>query len=445
MEAFAEKSAHPKHRNEKEVLRENEYLRSKVKNLSSLIDVSIIINSTYALEELIALVMEKAQTVMNAEASSVMIINEEKNVLEIPVALGEVGEEVKKIEIKIGEGIAGWVALHGKPEIVPDVSKDPRFFSNVDKSTGFQTRSILAAPLLARDKIIGVAEVLNRNDGKAFNGDDLELFTTFCNMVALSIENARIHQLELEKQRMTQQLEAARFIQESFMVHDLPQSPNNQFDLAAKTLPAISVGGDFFNFFEFEDKSIGVTIGDVSGKGVPAALFMARSVSDLRLYTLIHKNPSPVLDALNKILHDRSRRGMFVTSLYGILNSEEGEFTFSNAGHLPIIKIDKQRTKAEIINSDEGIPLGISSKSQYEQKTVLLNQGDSLVMITDGVIEAKNNDGEAYAMERLIEKLNDYPVQSAQETLNFLLDDVKEFAENSPQHDDITIVVIKWQ
>jgi sigma-B regulation protein RsbU (phosphoserine phosphatase) len=418
-------------------------LQAKVEALSSLMDVSIIINSTLDLDDLMVLVMEKAQSVMKADASSVMIINAEKNVLVCPVALGEVGEKIKKIELPIDKGIAGWVATRGEPLIVPDAYQDPRFNPKVDKETGFRTRSILAAPLKVKDKTIGVAEVINRVDGKAFNEHDLELFSTFCRQVAMAVENARIHQLELEKQRIEQQLETAKSIQESFMPDDFPTSPDQRFQIAAKSISASSVGGDFYDFIEFNNNFIGFTVGDVSGKGIPAALFMARMVSDYRLYTQIYREPSHVLNVLNNELFERSRRGMFVTTLYGILNSSSGEFIYSNAGHHPIIKISENSQNIELLDNDSGIPLGIKSDFNFNQASIQLTNGDTIILITDGVIEAKNKSGDLYGQKRLFEVLSKSK-NKAQEILDSLLNDIQIFSEGTLQHDDLTIVVLKW-
>ncbi|NIV73236.1 MAG: SpoIIE family protein phosphatase, partial [Calditrichae bacterium] len=225
----------------------------------------------------------------------------------------------------------------------------------------------LAAPLMAKDKLIGVAEVINRKDGEAFDEEDLKLFSAFCRLVAMAIENARIHQLELDKQRIEQQLEAAKFIQQSFMPETFPTSPQGVFEVSAKSMAAASVGGDFFDFVEFDQRTLGVSIGDVSGKGIPAALFMARLVSDFRLFAQIRKQPAPLLEALNKALCDRSRRGMFVTAQYGILDASTGKFVFANAGHLPIIRIHSKTSEIELLNQDGGIPLGISTDIHLNQ------------------------------------------------------------------------------
>jgi sigma-B regulation protein RsbU (phosphoserine phosphatase) len=425
--------------------RELSNLRTKVDDLSSLIEVSIIINSTLDLDKLIGLVMEKAQSVMKAEASSVMLLKDDKNILECAVALGKVGDQVKKkMHLKIGQGIAGWVAAHGEAQIVSDVTKDPRFSPELDKRTGFKTRSILAVPLKVKDKIIGVAEVINRVDGKAFKKDDLDLFSTFCRQVAMAIENARMYQLELEKQKLEQQLEAAKIIQQSFMPEVFPDSPNQQFEVAAKSLPATSVGGDFFDFIEFSDQKIGVAVGDVSGKGVAAALYMARLVSDFRIYAQIYEKPSQVLKALNKILVDRSRRGMFVTFQYGILNASDGKFTYANAGHIPFIRIGAKDSNVELLNEAKTVPLGILPTLNLQENLIHLNKGDFVVLVTDGIIEAKNESGEEYSLKRVVQILPKIR-QSPQDLIDHLINDVQKFSQPANQHDDLTIVALKWQ
>jgi len=418
------------------------YLRSKVSDLSSLIETSIIINSTLELDALVRLVMEKAQSVMKAAASSVMLLNDEGDSLECTVALGEVGEQVKKIQLRIGEGIAGWVALHGKPQIIPDVSNDSRFSSKTDSSTGFQTKSILAAPLMVKNKVIGVAEVINRIDGKPFDNDDLDLFSTFCRQVAMAIENTRMHNLKMEQQRLHQELESARIIQESFMPEILPSLDNSQFSIAAKSLPAAMVGGDLYDFIHFDSNTLGIVVGDVTGKGVPAALYMARLVSDFRQHAQMSRLPAAVFKSLNSLLVERSRRGMFVTMQYGILNAEDGKFMYSNAGHIPYIKISSKR-KIELLSGAKTIPLGIAPELEFEETSVQLKKGDFVVSITDGIIEAKNRGGEEYSLNRTLDLLSKSK-GTAEEIVESLIKDVQVFAKGRDQHDDLTVLAMHW-
>ncbi|MFQ5636836.1 MAG: SpoIIE family protein phosphatase [bacterium] len=420
-------------------------LRSKVADLSSLIEVSIIINSTVDPDRLISLVIEKAQAVMKAEASSVMLVNHEKNILECKVALGEVGEQVMStMHLKMGEGIAGWVAKHGQPQIVPDVLKDPRFTSKIDHSTGFQTRSILAAPLIVKEKVIGVAEVINRLDGAAFDTDDLELFCTFCRQVALAIDNVRMVHIEIEKQKLEQQLDAAKFIQQSFMPAEFPNSSDRNYAVAAKSIPAKSIGGDFYDLIEFDSGTVGFAVGDVTGKGIPAALYMARLVSDFRIYCQMHEYPAQVLKSLNNVLVERSRRGMFVTFQYGLLDPSTGEFRYANAGHLPFIRISQEKNKVEFIKDAKTVPLGILPDLNLEEKKLQLDEGDSIVLITDGIVEAKSQSGARYSFEKVVKQFSK-PCQSVEELVSGMIAEVRDFSDGSEQYDDLTIMALKWQ
>ncbi|RMI25810.1 MAG: hypothetical protein D6681_01295, partial [Calditrichaeota bacterium] len=298
-------------------------------------------------------------------------------------------------------------------------------------------------PLKVKERQIGVAEVINRVDGQPFTEDDLELFSTFCRNVALAIENARVHRLELEKQRIEQQLEAAKVIQQSFMPEHLPESPEGLFQVAAGSIAAVSVGGDFYDVLEPIPQTLGIAIGDVSGKGIPAALFMARMVSDFRMRAMGEDDPARLLGQLNEVLCQRSRRGMFVTFFYGILHLRSGEFLFADAGHLPFLRISPDG-KTEWISSSRGVPLGVSPNYPFQSHTLKLTPGDTLTLITDGIVEARNSEGEMYSMERVEQCLSQLQ-PTAPDTLNHLMEDVHQFTGKAPQHDDLTALVLRWQ
>jgi len=417
-------------------------LEARVDDLSSLIHVTNIISSTLDLDELLGLVMEKAQEVMRAEASSVFLINEKTNALECEVALGSHGDKITKtIRLAKGQGVAGWVWQQAKSLIVPDVSKDKRFYSAADQQSGFQTKSILAVPLQNKEKIIGVAEVINRADGKEFTDYDLDLFKTFCQQVAMAIENARVHQIELEQERLRQQLESAKEIQQSFMPQKLPQGENGIFDIAARNLPAISVGGDLFDVLMLDDRHIGVLIGDVSGKGIPAALYMARLMSDFRFYVQKYRDPSVLLDKLNDLLVDRSRHGMFVTLQFAVVDIWTGKTVHGDAGHLPMIHL--RNGTAEPMSRSSGPPLGVMKKMPFDDCLFQLEPGDMLMFYTDGIIEAKNIKGEEYSFDRLLACLNRHWA-SAGQVVEECLRQVYKFTKSSPQNDDITLVAFQW-
>ncbi len=423
---------------------ELELLRKKIHDLNSLIEVSAIISSTLDLEEVMNLVMEKAQAVMNAEASSVMLVNERTGLLECEIALGSVREKLKHIELQLGQGIAGWVVAHDEAVIVPDVDRDSRFYSEVDQSTGFKTRSILAAPLKVKDKVIGVAEVINRRDAQPFTADNLALFTTFCRQVALAIENARMHRFMLEQQRLQQQLESAHSIQQSFMPQKFPHTASDRFAVAAQNIPATAVGGDLFDFFEIDTRRVGMVIGDVSGKGVPAALYMARLISDLRYYSHIHDRPQAVMQTINGLLYERSQQGMFVTLAYLLMDRLTGELTITNGGHLPPLWFQAQTQRCQLVDHRAGIPLGILPQIELLEHQVQLQPGDQFLLYTDGIIEAKNDRGKMFSLDRL-RQIFGQSRSHPQSLIDELVEQVQEFSRRAPQHDDITLLAIQWR
>lgn len=376
---------------------ELERLRRKAENLSTLIEVSTIINSTLDLEQVIRLVMVKAQEVMNAEASSVFLINPKTQKLEVHTALGKSGGDLEdrtqlmreKITLDMGQGIAGWVAQHGELLNIPDAHKDPRFYRDADRKTGFRTRSILAAPLRARERIIGVAEVMNRRDGQPFSEEDAELFNTFCQSVALAIENARLHKEALEQERIRQQLQSAKIIQQSFLPQTFPSCPYNRFQLWASYHPAKVIGGDFYDFIPLSDDEIGIVIGDVSGKGIPAALFMARLLSDFHFLALATGTPERTIEQLNRSLVNRQQQGMFVTLIYGIYNAATGRFRYVNAGHLPFLVIRGKKRETQVYGQAATFPLGIRAEMEMVPGEVTLGPQDVLFLFTDGLIETE--------------------------------------------------------
>ena len=203
-----------------------ERLEEKVRRLHALIEASAILNSSLDLDEVLRLVLEKAQGVTDAEASAILLYNPETNALEFDVALGEKGGMIQslrsKITLELGQGIAGTVAQTRRVEWVPDASQDPRVARSVDATTGFVTKNILCAPLTIRDRLVGVAEVMNLARPEQVGPDDLEIFATFCQQVAVAIENARLHKVLLERERERQQLEFASVIQQSFLPARFP-------------------------------------------------------------------------------------------------------------------------------------------------------------------------------------------------------------------------------
>ena len=412
-------------------------LELKIKRLSTLIEVNGLISSSLNLDQILENVMTISKQVMNADASSLMLIDEKTNELVYEVALGTVGEKLKKeFRLKMGQGIAGTVAQEGKPLLLEDAYTHPKFYRGHDEATGYRTKSMITVPLKVRERITGVAQVINRLDGKPFDTDDLELFIALCSMVAIAIENAKMHMSLMEKQRLVKDMEFARTVQESFLPQKAPEVQGYRF--SAHYTPALEVGGDFYDFIHLDKNLTGIVIGDVSGKGVSAALYMAKMGSDMRTLAFTERSPVEALAKLNDLLAERSRRGMFATLLYIELDSRSGKLIISNAGHLPPI-IKKADGSLMSLAKAGGAPLGMLPGMKFSQETVRLERGETVILYTDGIVEAMNAKEELYGYARFEALLRESPVDPGM-LKTAIIEDVNRFTGLSPQHDDMTLV-----
>ncbi len=412
-------------------------LEQKVKRLSTLIEVNGMISSSLNLEQILENVMEISKKIMCADASSLMLIDEKTNELVYEVALGTVGEKLKQeFRLKLGQGIAGTVAKEGKPLLLEDAYTHPKFYRGHDEATGYRTKSMITVPLKVGERITGVAQVINKLDGGVFDKDDLELFIALCSLAAIAIENAKMHRSLMEKQRLVKDMEFARTVQESFLPQKAPEIASYKF--SAHYTPAQEVGGDFYDFIPLDEGRIGIVIGDVSGKGVPAALYMARLGSDLRTLAFTEKNPARALQQLNNQLAERSRRGMFATLLYIELDSSSGGLIVSNAGHLPPI-IRQTDGTVKKLPAAGGAPLGILPGMSSGSETAKIGFGETVILYTDGIIEAMNAKGDLYGYERFEALIRKSPADP-DALKSAIIDDVNRYTGWTPQHDDMTLV-----
>ena len=416
-------------------------LEKKIDELKMLMDVSAIISSTLDLSELTALVMEKAKYVMRADACSILLFNRKTGRLEFDLALGSDardGEILKKhVTLGLGEGIAGWVAEHREPVLVTNAADDSRFFTQADTLTGFTTKSIIAVPLVGREGLIGVAEILNPRERDCFSGHDLEIFLALCRQVAVAMENALYHKDALERQRLRQELELAATIQQSF----LPVSPVKEmglFRLSGVTIPAKHVGGDLYDFVEPLPGKAGLFIGDISGKGVSAALFMAKVMSDFRYQAHGTADPGIVLQRLNQQLSD-TPRGMFLTAIYAVADQQTGAVAIAVAGHPPLLWVSAEGVT--VLRPDAGPPVGIMD-ADFPVKELMLAPGDRLIMMTDGVFDARDRDGRRLGFDGIVS----FAVRNRQKDSlpELMVGRVSEFTGDAERADDLTIVEMRY-
>jgi phosphoserine phosphatase RsbU/P len=415
-------------------------LEQRIEQLETCYKITSLINSELNLANLLDTIMNVAKKVMNADACSLLLIDDETDELVFQIALSKVGEKIKSMtRLKMGEGIAGTVAETGESLLIEDAYQHPKFNPGYDKKTGFQTGSILCSPLKAKGKTIGVCQVIHgKSQGRVFQSSDLQLFLLLCDSAALAIHNARMHMVLMENQRMEKDMEFAQSVQESFLPTSTPQHAN--FTFAALTHAAQVVGGDYYDFIPFENEMLGIVLGDVSGKGVPAALQMARLMSDFRYISQVDSEPAKVLTQVNNTLCERSYRGMFTTAVFCLLDLKNKKLCIANGGHLSLIL--KRNNSIQEIGSASGTPLGILPNMQYSQEEHTLKSGDQILIVTDGVTEPKNKQQEEFGIDRLKDMFVKH-TGSPEEFLPNLENSIKGFIGDAPQFDDLTSLAFR--
>jgi sigma-B regulation protein RsbU (phosphoserine phosphatase) len=351
-----------------------------------LVEVSALINAITRSSELLPSILEVARRVLQVEAASLFLVTPQGD-LELACADGgpATGQPMPKLTVPRGRGISGWVLENGKSLLVPDAYADPRFYQDADRQTGFRTRSILCTPLRRDGQEIGVLQVLNPVGRAAFDATDLEAFEAYGNLAATAIDKLRTIERQREQDRLTQELAFAREIQSSFLPQSLPEHPHLSF--ASTYRPALTVGGDFYDVLEAGPDEIYFTIGDVSGKGMPAALLMAQTLSMLRLIVKPGLSPVTAMARWNARLSGHTVRGMFVTALLGRIALSTREVELCSAGHCHPLLVDAQGGVAQVPIGGSP-PLGLLPDLTTGSHRLVLAPGDWLVLYTDGLIES---------------------------------------------------------
>lgn len=581
--------------------------------LQEVIRVSGLINSSRHLTYLLRDIMESVKSVFKTESCSILLVDKARNDLYFHLVAGEKEEELTKIRVPMGKGIAGTVAITREPMIINDAQNDDRVFKVVDKTTGFVTRNILAAPLVAGDEVVGVVEAINTIDRNNFSDADIKLFLSFSDAAALAIQKTRLVD-ELEKSNkdlektvselgslfelgvaineskgteelfqkcihiIAKELEAniacfyildktktmfeiksyidsehistiekipenslitdavlknkvsldefpkvenraeldSKFLQGSFVIIPLlfkneepfgalsvackkegftykhnqlrllltissqfvkgyenlklkedmlakkamekeieitrniqnnilpaKKPGGSNFDLGVKTVPAKEVSGDFYDYFKYDDGQFSFLIADVSGKSLPAAIFMAMSSSIIRTISRNHDlSPAEMLHQANSLIYEDSQSGMFVTLFYIHYNPSNWEIDFASAGHNDQIWIRKDGSYEFIKGT--GAPLGVIPTGKYVGGKLKVQPGDMIVLYTDGAIEEKNDKDEEYGLERFVQEIIKRKDLPAQKIIEEVYADIRKFSNSDEQFDDFTVLILNF-
>lgn len=416
-------------------------MQELIEEMNYVYKISHSISENKPLDVLLKEIMESCKVLMKAEASSLMIYDEKENNLVFRVATGEKGEIVKQISIEMGEGIAGWVAENRESLLIEDCYKDPRFNPDFDKKSNFITKSMLCVPLIHREKLVGVIQVINKKNDKPFTERDLNIFNLLASQCAISIENAKLVTVQIQQEALNREIKIARDIQQNLLPSKLPEISG--IDIFATLIPAKLVGGDYYNIYKINETETLFLICDVTGKSISASLIVSTIYSSIVTYFDLKKDKFDLKDfvkCLNRVLIESTTSEKFVTAWFGIYNSETKIIQSINAGHNTTFIFKKDGTYIELIKG--GVFLGISDMD-FESEDFQMESEDVLLYYTDGVPEAMNANVEQYSDERLISNVQKNIKSGVEDILNELLNDVKSFVKDADQSDDITIGVVK--
>jgi sigma-B regulation protein RsbU (phosphoserine phosphatase) len=420
----------------KDLAQHEEQTVLELKKLEQLIEATKNVNSTLELDKVLKIILDTAMSIVDSDRGTIYLVDEERLQLSSKIYIGS---ERVTIRLPIGKGIAGYVAATGDTISIEDAYLDPRFNPKIDKKTGYHTRTILCMPLKNKEGIIvGVLQLINKRKG-IFSHDDENFIRALSIHAAIAIENARLYESERAYKQMREEVRLAAKIQLDLLPKTIPQISG--YDLAGKTIPAKVVGGDYFDFITLDKNHLGICLGDVSGKGLPASLLMANLQATLRGQSSSDCSPRDCLSRSNTLLFRSTSSDKFVTLIYGLLDPENNKFKYSNAGHDNPFLIQKNKRIKRLKKG--GIVLGIMPECVFEDETVAIQPGDILVLYSDGVIDAQNIKKERFGEERLTDLLQNNRSKSAQDIIDAVVDAVNIFSHNLQQSDDITMVVVK--
>ena len=412
--------------------------RQYVDTLETLAEIGREMASILDLDVLLTRIASLTKRLIDYRTFGILLLDDENEELDLKFAVRYGDEHVSK-RVKLGQGLVGWAAMYKQPVLVPDVSKDMRYINLVPDA-----RSELVIPMLIKDRCIGVFD-LESPELDAFTKEHQELLTLLASQAAVAIENARLYEeVRRNEERIEKELRFAQRVQMAL----LPTEPPNLrgADVAGRFAPARELGGDLHDFLVPEDGTLVVAVGDVSGKGAPAALYgafaaeLVRSRTVRRRYTPDRFSVSGVLQAMNRILHERQLEEYYCTLCYALFDFNRRVLTMSNSGlPYPVRCTTTECGQLEL----PGVPLGSFPAVEYDELTLPLNDGDVFVFCTDGIFEAAGENGEEFGARRVCEIVSRRRDATAREIVDAIFEAVMEFRGHVAHEDDMTAVAVK--
>ena len=405
----------------------------QARTLVLLNEIARELTSILNLDELLKRIAELLSRLIDYQMFSLLLVDSAGEKLQHRFSLRFQENAQIKHDVALGKGLVGYAAQHKEAVVVPDVSKDPRYIQ-----LNPETRSEMAVPLIYQGKVIGVLDLEHTRRG-FFTDDHKRTITTLAAQVAIAIENARLYErIAQQESRLERDLAMARELQKRLLPQTLPKIPN--LEIAAKFAPARAIGGDLYDFVSYSLSRTAIVIGDVSGKGAPAAIYAALVSGILRSHAPIEPSPAEMLSAVNYSLGERRIEAQFVSLIYAVWDDESRSLRVANSGlPRPIFCHDG---KVEIIEAT-GLPLGLFDDADYDEFSFRAKPGNMFVLFSDGILDARSKAGELFGrerLERIAARSCDLPADAVVKTI---FKAVAEHASGEEPFDDETVVVLK--
>jgi serine phosphatase RsbU (regulator of sigma subunit) len=421
-----------------------EVFERKQSELISLHNLSRLVTQVFDFNDLLNTVTQMTSEVCGARSVWLELFSVNDTTGEISVELAAKRNitqlDINSIAMDDGTQLQRYLMDSHKALLIEDIWSDRR--TKHLKNKGFARGSLLTVPLLSHGKLIGVLHA-TKDYQNAFDQDDIDVMTTFADHVSIAIENSRLISKSIERERLHQEMMVAQRMQKRLLPQSLPNLPSAEF--AAVSESSMEVGGDYYDIITLPDDRIGIVIGDVSGKGVSAAFYMAELKGIVMSLSKIFAAPRELLSRANDTLMETLEKNAFISAIYGVLDVRNATLKLARAGHCPVIFISHQ--SVELIRST-GIGLGLTDSAQFEQateeRTMRLHAGDICIFYTDGITESRNSEMEEYGYERLMQIASQCARCSADEMKEQIINSVRTFIGQGTYNDDVTLIVMKW-
>jgi len=428
-------------KNIQELEKENQHLKKTVEDLWTINQLARLISSTMPVDQILDKVVAVSVKALKAEQGTISLLTAKKENEETGDPFKTM---IRKVDVsrqvgsyRLDDHLSGWMLSNRKPLTINDVKND-NILKGVQLNEGIQ--SILSVPLMCKGNLIGVLNIFNKKDVTGFSDNDQRLLSIIASQSAQIIENARLYEEEKQLRRYENELEMARNIQEGLIPKEVPET--KKLDISSFFNPADEVGGDYFDYLDLGNDKIGIVMADVSGHGAAAALVMTMIKGIVHAITSGFESPEKALAELNSILNQIGPKEKFVTMVFLVFDLKQMKLLYSSAGHPPLVFYNSKSKTCEFV---EFIcpALGISSLSQYKQKQMTLSSGDLILIYTDGVTEAFNEEQEMFEETRLLEAVQEVAKQTAGKTIEHVKKKLKEFIKDASQSDDVAMIAIK--